>query len=271
MSTRQVWPLISVCITSFNRLPYLQQTLDSFRNCCTYPNLEYVIIDNCSESGVVAFIQSLDYMDHVILNRQNMGHGYAMNQARKVAQGDYYFNLENDWFFFYRSDWMERGVLLFEKDRRGEPVEKYPLNLPLGLVKYRMGLDIKDYTNNPSLVSKEAYLQVGEYTQFGREYRYVSESFGKLEKEYIARFGKKYACALSETPCVMHIGGYTTNPNYGNRGRKSRKELDELLASTWKNGKWWFTWTYYKIIRKMQMRKVIRKNKKFDAARVEQR
>jgi hypothetical protein len=208
-------------------------------------------------------------MDHVIINKQNMGHGYAMNQARKVAHGDYFFNLENDWLFFYRSDWMERGVLLFEKDRRGEPLDKAPPDQPLGLVKYRLGSDKRDYTNNPSLVLREAYEEVGEYTQYGREYRYVSESFGKLEKEYIARFEKRYACTVSETPSVMHIGGYTTNPNYGNRGKRSRAELDNLLSGAWKNGKWLFTWHYYMFLRKMKIKSTIRKYKKLEASRTE--
>jgi len=266
MSADRDWPLVSVCITSFNRLQYLQQTLDSFRKCCTYPNLEYVVVDNNSEQGVVDYIRSLDFLDHVELNQKNMGHGYAMNQARKSAKGIYYFNLENDWLFFYRSDWMERAVLLFEKDRGGETVDKHPSGLPLGLVKFRLGMDVKNYTNNPSLVSKEAYTDVGEYTQYGREYAYVSESFGKLEKEYISRFGKKYATAMSETPCVIHIGGYTTNPNYGNRGNKSREELDQMLAGAWKNGKYWFTWHCYMWIRRMRIRSALRKYRKFESS-----
>jgi glycosyltransferase involved in cell wall biosynthesis len=267
MIYRKKWPLVSVCVTSFNRLEYLKQTLESFRKCCTYPNLEYIVVDNCSDPEVIEYINKLDFIDEKIMNERNMGHGYAMNQARRKANGEYYFNLENDWLFFYRSDWLERGVVLFEKDGRGEPVAKQPLDLPLGLIKYRLGADIKNYTNNPSLVSREVYTVVGEYTQYGREYKYVSESFGKLEKEYISRFGIKFACSMSETPCVIHIGGFTTNPNYGNRGRKSREELDALLASTWKNGKWWFTWHYYTFTRKMQIRRAIRKYRKFESYR----
>jgi glycosyltransferase involved in cell wall biosynthesis len=206
-------------------------------------------------------------MDKKILNKENMGHGYAMNQARRKARGDYYFNLENDFLFFYRSDWLERGVMLFEKDRGGEPVVKHPPVLPLGLVKYQLGANVKNYTNRPSLVSKEAYADVGEYTQYGREYKYVSESFGNLEKEYISRFGGKYACALSETPCAIHIGGFTTNPNYGNRGKKSSEELDKLLGSTWKNGRWFLTYHYYIFVRRMQIRNAIRKYRKFESTR----
>jgi hypothetical protein len=229
--------------------------------------LEYVIVDNNSEQEVVEYIKSLEYIDQVILNEKNMGHGYAMNQARRTAKGIYFFNLENDWLFFYQSDWMERGVLLIEKDRRGEKVDKHPSELPLGLIKFRLGSDIRNYSNNPSLVSKEAFTSVGEYTQYGREYSFISESFGNLEKEYISRFGKKYATAISETPCVIHIGGYTTNPNYGNKGKKSREELDTLLAGSWKNGKWWFTWHYYMFIRKMRIRFATRKYKKYEASR----
>ena len=40
------WPLISVCILSFNRLDYFRKTIESFRSACTYPNLEYVIVDD---------------------------------------------------------------------------------------------------------------------------------------------------------------------------------------------------------------------------------
>jgi glycosyltransferase involved in cell wall biosynthesis len=267
VTKRQDWPLVSVCITSFNRLKYLQETIESFRRCCTYPNLEYILVDNASGPDVVEYIGSLNFIDKKIMNRENMGHGFAMNQARNIARGEYYFNLENDWFFFYRSDWIERGIHLFEKDLKGETIEKYPSHLPLGLVKFKLGAAIKNYTNNPSLISKEAYVNVGEYTQYGREYIYVSESFGKLEKEYISRFGSKYACALSETPCTIHIGGYTTNPNYGNKGKKSRKELDELLKSSWKNGKSWFTWQYYILIRKVQIRKAIKQYRKFESTR----
>jgi glycosyltransferase involved in cell wall biosynthesis len=262
MNKREKWPLVSVCVTSFNRLEYLKKTLESFRACCTYPNLEYIVVDNGSEPEVVDYIRALDFVQCKIMNERNMGHGFAMNQARKKARGEFLFNLENDWLFFFRSDWLERGVLLFEKDRRGEPVPKHPQGLPLGLVKYRLDADVEDYTNNPSLVTREAYETVGEYTQFGREYKYVSESFGKLEREYIARFGAKFSCALSETPCVIHIGGFTTNPNYGNRGRKSRAELDALLGGAWKNGKWLFTWHYYLFLRKLQIRGAVRKYRK---------
>ena len=267
MSERREWPLVSVCITNYNRLNLLKETLESFRQCCTYPNLEYVIVDNGSEPDVVAYINSLDLMDNKILNRENMGHAHAMNQARKVAKGEYYFNLENDWYFFYRSNWLERGVLMFENDRKGEKVEKHPVNLPLGIVKYKLGAGIKNYSNNPALLSKQAYLDVGEFPQYGREYKYVSETFHKFERSYIVRFKEKYASALSETPCVIHLGNFTTNPMYGNKGRRSYKELDHMLSNKWKDGKWWFTWNYYKWTMKLKIRGAIKKNEKFEVSR----
>jgi len=267
MYERREWPLVSVCITSFNRLNLLKETLDSFQRCCTYPNLEYVIVDNGSEPEVVEYINSLSFIDKKILNKKNMGHAHAMNQARKVAKGDYYFNLENDWLFFYRSDWLERGILMFEKDCRGEKVEKHPANLPLGIVKYKLGAGIKNYSNNPALLWRQAYLDVGEFPQYGREYQYVSETFHKFERAYIKRFALQYASALSETPCVIHLGNFTTNPMYGNKGRRSYKELDSMLSNKWKNGKWWFTYQYYKWTMKLKINGAIRKYKKFETSR----
>jgi len=235
---RDYWPLISVCIVSFNRLFYLNKTLESFRAACTYPNLEYIIVDNGSEDQVVEYIDSLNYIEKKVFNKENMGIGYAMNQAREIAEGEYYFNLENDWYFFYRGDWMERGVILFERDKRGEYVKKVLQNLSLGLVKYKLGAGYANYTNNPSLMIREAYEEVGKFPQLGKEYMHISEDVNNIEPDYIKRFRKKYSCTLSETPCAVHIGGNTTNLNYGNRGRLSYGKLDDLLLSRWKDGKW---------------------------------
>jgi len=191
----------------------------------------------------------------------------CMNQVREAAQGAYFFNLENDWYFFYRSDWMERGVLLFEKDKRGEYVRKKPETLPLGLVKYKVGAGIGNYTNNPSLMSRRAYEDVGKYPQYGTEYKYVSEDVHRVESHYIKRFRQKYACALSETPCVVHIGGNTTNPNYGNRGRLKYDELDERLRGKWKDGKWHITYHYMKLWNRLKIRKTLKKNEEFELRR----
>ncbi|MBA7552968.1 hypothetical protein ES705_45548 [subsurface metagenome] len=261
------WPLISICILSFNRLEYLKKTLTSFRETCTYPNLEYLVIDNGSRPDIINYLNSLSYIDKKIFNKENMGMGYAMNKVRRTAQGEYFFNLENDWFFFYHSDWMERGILLFDKDRGGEYIRKKPDNLQLGLVKYKVSAGIGNYTNNPSLASRRAFENVGEYAQFTREYKYVSEDVHKVETNYIKRFKKKYACALSETPCAVHIGGATTNPNYGNRGRKKYNELDSLLNGKWKNGKWHITYHYMRLGNRWKIRKALKQYRKFEQSR----
>ena len=267
MSNTREWPLVSVCVLSFNRLRYLQQTLDTFRDACTYPNLEFVFADNGSSREVVEYIDGLEYAHKKIINMQNNGIGHAMNQARRVASGDYFFNLENDWVFFYKSDWMERGVLLFERDERGEPVEKRPHGHPLGLVKYKLGAGISNYTNNPSLMSRKAFRDVGEFPQYGREYTYVSEDVHRIEPHYIKRFREKYACALSETPCALHIGGYTTNPNYGNRGKRDFGELDSLLGGRWKDGRMNATYVIMKARNRFRLRKALRKYREFERRR----
>jgi glycosyltransferase involved in cell wall biosynthesis len=261
------WPLISVCILSFNRLDYLKKALGSFMDTCTYPNLEYVVVDNGSVGEVREYLDSLSYIDKKIYNKENMGMGFAMNQARHEAAGEYFFNLENDWLFFYRSDWMERGIMMFEKDARGEYIKKKFENLPLGLVKYKVGAGIANYTNNPSLMSRRSYEDVGDYPQYGREYKYVSEDVHRVESQYIKMYKKKYACARSETPCAVHIGGYTTNLNYGNRGRRKYKELDELLKGRLKEGKWHILYNYRRLGNKRKIRKVLELYKKFESSK----
>jgi len=252
------WPLVSVCILSFNRLRYLRQTLESFRAACTYPRLEYVAVDNGSSPEVVEYLESLSFIDKRIMNRENRGIGHAMNQAREAADGEYYLNLENDWFFFYRSDWMQRGVQQFRSDVEGG-VEKQPPHLPLGLVKFTLGARPENYTNNPSLMSARSYREVGPYPQYGGEFRYVSEDVHRVEPYYIKRYREKFACAVSATPCAVHIGGYTTNPNYGNRGRRHFSELDQLLKEELREGKWWLTYQYMNLGNRWKIRRALRR------------
>jgi glycosyltransferase involved in cell wall biosynthesis len=263
------WPLVSICVLSFNRVGYLKQTLESFRATCTYPRLEWLVVDNGSTHDTVSYIESLDWIDKRIMNRENAGMGHAMNQARRAAQGDYFFNLENDWLFFYRSDWLERGVSLFEKDEQGQVVSKQPATLPLGLVKYRLGSAVRHYTNNPSLMSRKAYEDTGEYPQYGREYDYVSEDVHRSEPDYIARFDVKYACALSETPCALHIGSYTTNPMYGNRKGIGFEELDDMLSGEMRHGKRWFTYSYMKLWNGLKIKRALRLYSRFERRRKE--
>ena len=261
------WPLISVCILSFNRLGYLKKALGSFRDKCTYPNLEYIVVDNGSISEIIEYLNSLSFIDKKILNNENMGMGYAMNQARHTADGEYFFNLENDWLFFYGSDWMERGIMMFEKDKKGEYVHKKPEDFPLGLVKYKVGAGIGNYTNNPSLMSRKSYEDVGDFPQFGREYQYVSEDVHRMEPQYIKRFKKKYASARSETPCAVHIGGNTTNPNYAFRMKRKFDELDEMLKTRWKNGKWHITYHYMRLGNRWKIKKALKRYKEFEKSR----
>ena len=261
------WPLVSVCVLSFNRIEYLKQTLDSFRAMCTYPRLEWVIVDNGSTNDVTSYIESLEWLDKRIMNSENMGMGYAMNQARRAAGGEYFFSLENDWLFFYRSDWLERGVMMFEKDERGENVKKEPAGLPLGLVKYKLGASVHHYTNNPSLMSRVAFEDVGEYPQYKREYDYVSEDVHSSEPHYMKRFDRSYSCALSETPCALHIGSYTTNPMYGNRKGRPFGELDELLRDELKNGRWWPTYHLMKLLNRTKVRRALRRYREFEESR----
>ena len=117
----------------------------------------------------------------------------------------------------------------------------------------------------PCMVSREGGCYIA--AKYGREYKYVSETFHKFERSYIARFKEKYASALSETPCVIHLGNFTTNPMYGNKGRRSYEELDHMLRNKWKDGKWWFTYQYYKWIMKIKIWGAIKKNEKFEISR----
>jgi GT2 family glycosyltransferase len=86
---------VSVIIVSYNVKEYLDHAIDSLIR-TSEDSLEIVVVDNNSFDGTVAHIMNL-YPDVIVIdNEDNVGFGKAVNQASKVAHGDYYLILNPD-------------------------------------------------------------------------------------------------------------------------------------------------------------------------------
>ena len=117
--------LVTLCITSYNRLEKLSYCLDSFLMTNQFDNsrLQLVVIDNGSDDPrVIDKIKSLgkqfsDFKYH--LNEKN-DYPYclrrAKNQAREIADGDFFIDCPDDHLFIVKSNWVEECVS-FVKDR----------------------------------------------------------------------------------------------------------------------------------------------------------
>jgi glycosyltransferase involved in cell wall biosynthesis/predicted Zn-dependent protease len=94
-------PLVSVCMSHFNRPRYLGQALDSLR-AQTYQNFEVVLVDDASsQPEAIAFINSLEAEFaqrgwQLIRNREELFVGAARNVAARHARGEYLLFMDDD-------------------------------------------------------------------------------------------------------------------------------------------------------------------------------
>ncbi|SHL54000.1 glycosyltransferase [Hymenobacter psychrotolerans] len=86
-------PLVTVGVASFNNASYIGATLDSIR-AIDYPNLELLVVDDCSTDDSVAAIeawltQNSDFPGRLIANATNQGVCRVCNRFITEAHGKY--------------------------------------------------------------------------------------------------------------------------------------------------------------------------------------
>jgi glycosyltransferase involved in cell wall biosynthesis len=84
-------PLVSIVFTSYNHKEYLRQALDSLIN-QTYPNLEIIIIDDCSTDGSQEVLKEYEHIQNINLKLQSQNSGSyvkASNYGASFAKGTY--------------------------------------------------------------------------------------------------------------------------------------------------------------------------------------
>lgn len=91
-------PLVSVIIPCYNSAEHIEETLESVR-AQTMPDLEMLVVDDCSSDGSVEVVQRVAARDsRVRLLRQptNQGVARARNRALDQARGRYIAYLDSD-------------------------------------------------------------------------------------------------------------------------------------------------------------------------------
>lgn len=95
------FPLVTVYITTFNRLSLLKRAVESVRN-QDYENVEIIIVDDCSTDKTFDYLESIAKSDSRIrffINEKNSGACRSRNVAIKNARGEFITGLDDDDFF----------------------------------------------------------------------------------------------------------------------------------------------------------------------------
>ncbi|KKR11752.1 MAG: Glycosyl transferase family 2 [Candidatus Woesebacteria bacterium GW2011_GWA1_39_21] len=93
--------MLSIIIVSFNTNKILKSCIDSVIKNSGNLKYEFVIVDNNSTDGSVAYLKRLSQYKNVkvVFNRTNVGYGGANNQGINRALGDYLLFLNSDTYF----------------------------------------------------------------------------------------------------------------------------------------------------------------------------
>ncbi|WP_347157981.1 glycosyltransferase family 2 protein [Pontibacter chitinilyticus] len=91
-------PLVSIICLCYNHARFLRQALDSVL-AQTYPNLEIIIVDDCSTDGSMAIIA--EYLAQhpqltFISTRHNRGNCAAFNMGWRASQGEFLIDFATD-------------------------------------------------------------------------------------------------------------------------------------------------------------------------------
>jgi GT2 family glycosyltransferase len=94
-------PLVSICVTHFNRPHYLAQILESIRS-QDYPHFEVILVDDAStQPEAIAYLDRLTEEFElkqwkIIRNKKNLFPGAARNLAVRQSNGDYLLFMDDD-------------------------------------------------------------------------------------------------------------------------------------------------------------------------------
>lgn len=97
----EFYPLVSLCLTHFNRPHYLAQALESI-HAQDYPNFEVILVDDAStQPEAIAYLNSLNEEFRskgwkIIRNKQNLFPGAARNLAARESRGEYLLFMDDD-------------------------------------------------------------------------------------------------------------------------------------------------------------------------------
>ena len=89
--------LISVVMSTYNRLPtYLEESIESILY-QTYSNFEFIIVDDGSDNGTTELIRSYnDPRIRLIVNEKNIGLTNSLNKGLEVCKGEYVARMDDD-------------------------------------------------------------------------------------------------------------------------------------------------------------------------------
>lgn len=115
--------LISIITATFNNASTIEDTLVSLYS-QTYPNIEHIIIDNCSNDQTLDIIQKYPIKKRIIISEKDNGLYDAINKGIQKSSGEIIGILHAD-DFYLNNKVIEKIVDLFSQEYQGVYANTY--------------------------------------------------------------------------------------------------------------------------------------------------
>lgn len=201
-------PLVSVVISTYNRIDTLPTALSSVLN-QTYDNLELIVVDDGSEDGTKEYLEGIsDERFSYSRSDVNLGPSAARNMGARLSKGEYLAFQDSD------DEWMPDKL---EKQMRLMLENKEFSLVYCAFAKYRNG-ELLGYTPSKDIPYEEKYGDIYAYlllkplvstqTVVVRRDLFLEENgFNETLKsyedyEFSLRFSKKYRIGFVDEPLV---------------------------------------------------------------------
>ena len=208
--------MITFCITSCNRFPLLEKTIDSFLELNKYPIEKYILNEDSTNKEIITKILN-KYGDlfHIIRTPKNEGLLKSVDNLYKFVDTKYIFHSEDDWEYKLNTNFMEQSVDILEnyedinqvwirKDIPSQWINNDIIDNKFKIVKSPHLGGWCGFSINPGLRRKSDYDRI--FPDGFNKYR-ISKDIGfcELECNNIAK-NNNYKAAILLEPAINHIG-----------------------------------------------------------------
>jgi GT2 family glycosyltransferase len=115
---------ITVTMTTCKRFDLFERTVNSFLECCINKELitEWIVIDdNSSEKDREKMKELYPFINFIFKKTEEKGHVQSMNMLYNLVKTPYMFNMEDDWEFFYKDNYLTRCLeVLSQNEKYGQ-------------------------------------------------------------------------------------------------------------------------------------------------------
>ena len=235
------YPLVSVLIVHYNRPAILAKAFFSLKKNLSYPNLQFVVSDDCSKPEVIEQIKKIPF-DKFVLAEKNQGIGANTNKGIRGCDGQYILQLQDDHILKEGyNDCIEKGLQILKDDPSIAFVRfllgkkfRNTISKSTGKLEYRVvpkemwkngERGFFQYSDWPHLKPASIHTRLGLYLE--------NKPIIYTENEFSTRFLRTKGLFVAYVPSYDNI--FDTYETQSNRNVEIEKRKDQNVTNSLKN------------------------------------